>query len=129
MIDSIAKLLPLMTLVGGGVASKDKISLQVEKVIHYTEIVAVQSEINDLAKIAYLDFTTDGRASLNIENFADYCRKNLLAKEGSNRDTSKDFWGTEYKLEISEKKFRIVSAGPDRQFGTDDDVISGYRLD
>ena len=35
-----------------------------------------------------------------------------------------DPWGTEYKYEKKGKTFAIVSAGPDGEFGTDDDVRS-----
>lgn len=35
-----------------------------------------------------------------------------------------DPWGTDYKIETKGKKYAIVSAGPDGQFGTDDDIRS-----
>ena len=35
-----------------------------------------------------------------------------------------DPWGTEYKLEKKGAKYYIVSAGPDLQFGTEDDIRS-----
>ena len=35
-----------------------------------------------------------------------------------------DPWGTEYKYEKSGKRFAIISAGPDHDFGTDDDIRS-----
>ncbi len=35
-----------------------------------------------------------------------------------------DPWGTEYKMERSGKRIAIISAGPDGEFGTDDDVRS-----
>ncbi len=35
-----------------------------------------------------------------------------------------DPWGTEYKLEKKGAKYYIVSAGPDTQFGTEDDIRS-----
>jgi len=35
-----------------------------------------------------------------------------------------DPWDTEYKIEVKGKKFVIISAGPDTQFGTDDDISS-----
>jgi len=33
-----------------------------------------------------------------------------------------DPWGSAYRLERLERALRVVSAGPDREFGTDDDV-------
>ena len=35
-----------------------------------------------------------------------------------------DPWDNEYKLEIKGKRFAVISAGPDGQFGTDDDIRS-----
>lgn len=35
-----------------------------------------------------------------------------------------DPWDTEYKLEVKGKKFVVISAGPDGQFGTEDDIRS-----
>lgn len=35
-----------------------------------------------------------------------------------------DPWGTEYKLEKKGTKYYVVSAGPDAQFGTEDDIRS-----
>lgn len=35
-----------------------------------------------------------------------------------------DPWGNEYKLERSGKKIAVVSAGPDGEFGNDDDIRS-----
>ena len=35
-----------------------------------------------------------------------------------------DPWDTEYKLEVKGKKFVVISAGPDGQFSTEDDIRS-----
>ena len=35
-----------------------------------------------------------------------------------------DPWGTEYKLEKKGKRYVIISAGPDMEFGNDDDIRS-----
>ncbi len=35
-----------------------------------------------------------------------------------------DPWGTEYKLEKKNKRYVIISAGPDMEFGNDDDIRS-----
>ena len=35
-----------------------------------------------------------------------------------------DPWDTEYKLEVKGKKFVVISAGPDGQFGSEDDIRS-----
>jgi type II secretion system protein G len=35
-----------------------------------------------------------------------------------------DPWDNEYKLEVKGKKFVVISAGPDAQFGSEDDIRS-----
>ena len=35
-----------------------------------------------------------------------------------------DPWDTEYKIEVKGKRFAIISAGPDGEFGNDDDIRS-----
>ena len=35
-----------------------------------------------------------------------------------------DPWDTDYKLEVKGKKFVVISAGPDAQFSTEDDIRS-----
>lgn len=35
-----------------------------------------------------------------------------------------DPWDTEYKLEVKGKRFVVISAGPDTEFGTEDDIRS-----
>lgn len=41
-----------------------------------------------------------------------------------NEDKLIDPWSSEYKLESKGKRIVVVSAGPDGQFGTDDDIRS-----
>lgn len=39
-----------------------------------------------------------------------------------------DSWGTRYTVRTSRSGFRVISAGPDRELGTDDDlVVEGSR--
>ena len=35
-----------------------------------------------------------------------------------------DPWDTDYKLEVKGKRFVVISAGPDTEFGTEDDIRS-----
>ncbi len=34
-----------------------------------------------------------------------------------------DGWGTRYRLEVVGSTFRVISAGPDQEFGTDGDIV------
>jgi hypothetical protein len=124
---SLFKLIPIATLAYGGVANQNMIKSQMGKILNITQSTAVQVEVNDISKMIYLD-TIDGTAPKDQNQFVDYVRRNMRTKTGQSRDTSKDFWGTEYRYEHPSGRIRVVSAGPDKQFGTDDDISSGYQL-
>lgn len=34
-----------------------------------------------------------------------------------------DAWGTRYRLEVVGRTFRVIAAGPDGEFGTEDDLV------
>lgn len=34
-----------------------------------------------------------------------------------------DAWGTRYRLEVRGETYRVISAGPDGEFGTEDDIV------
>ena len=125
MID-ILKLVPIATLATAGVAGKNGISAQYKKMLSATEIAVTQQELNDLAKMIYLDHIGDTYVAES--QFPDYCRKNLLTKVGNTRDTSLDRWGTYYRICYSPGNFKVQSAGPDKVFDTEDDIQSGYNL-
>jgi hypothetical protein len=118
--------MPLVAFVGGGYATNDDVKAKIDKIIGYTKVVSVQYEVNNIAKMVYLD-TLDGTQPVAGE-FTAYVKKNMKNKVGQTRDTTKDFWGTLYKLQYfpGENKFVVSSAGPDKAFGSDDDIISGY---
>lgn len=122
----LLKLIPVAALATAGVKGKDNISAQFQKIIGVTEVAVTQHELNDLAKMIYLDAI--GETRILPEQLVEYCRKNLLTKPGQERDTSLDRWGTTYRLTYSGKSFKVQSAGPDKVFDSSDDIISGYRL-
>lgn len=44
------------------------------------------------------------------------------------RESSMDSWGTRYRLEVRGREVRVISAGPDRTFGTEDDLVQSGEL-
>ena len=92
----LMKLLPMVAFMGGGYATNDGVKEKVEKIINYTKVVAVQYEINNLSKMVYMD--TLDNTQPKPEQFAAYIHRSTLQKVNSDRDPSKDFWGSPYKL-------------------------------
>lgn len=127
MIDQIAKIIPLVTVAGGTAVSSPQIKSQIQKLLTATTVVATQQEVNDLAKIVYLDVIGENRPK--PEDFQSYVRKNMLAKNNSPRDTSQDMWGTPYGLAYDEKNavLYVISAGPDKAYNTTDDIYASYK--
>ncbi len=129
MFTAIAKLIPLLTVAGGAAASSPKLKAQIAKIVQTTQVVVTQQEISDIAKMVYLD-TIDG-SHPKPEEFADYLKRNMRTKDGIQRDTSKDQWGQSYRLTYNRQRRELVvlSAGPDMQYETADDIRGSYPLD
>ena len=129
MLTAIAKLIPLLTVAGGAAASSPKLKAQIAKIVQATQVVVTQQEISDIAKMVYLD-TIDGTQP-KPEEFADYLKRNMRTKDGISRDTSKDQWGQSYRLTYNKQRRELVvlSAGPDAQYETADDIRGSYPLD
>jgi hypothetical protein len=126
VLDSIAKLMPLVTVAGGAAASSPNIKAQLEKMLSTTKVVAVQTEVNNIAQMVYLEMIDE--KPVKPEEFAEYLRRNMRTKGKVVRDTSLDMWETPYGLAYDEKNHRlyVISAGPDKQYNTDDDVYASY---
>jgi hypothetical protein len=43
-------------------------------------------------------------------------------------ESTMDSWGTTYRLEVRGREVRVISAGPDRTFGTPDDLVETGEL-
>jgi hypothetical protein len=127
MVDQIGKIIPLITVAGGTAASSPQIKAQLEKILETTQTVAVQQEVNDIAKMVYLDVV--GEHAPKPEEFAAYLKKNMRAANGGARDTSLDIWGTPYGLvyDTANHVVYVISAGPDKQYNTADDVYASYQ--
>jgi len=96
----------------------------VQKNIDELKSVAVKMELQQLAYLVYID-TIDGTVP-NPRTFPNFIRRNALITT-SRKDSAKDYWGTYYRFWFTSSQFLIVSAGPDRKFGTEDDIQAGYR--
>ena len=129
MLTALAKLLPIMTVVGGAAASSPNVKAQIAKIMEATKVVATQQEVSDIAKMIYLD-TAEGTHP-KPEEFATYLRANMRRANGTKRDNSTDQWGRPYKLAYNKprRELSVTSAGPDSEFETADDIRGSYPID
>lgn len=121
----LTKLIPVLIVSGGLYKNQDKF----KKILDFYTIAGVQIEMSNICKVIQLD-SIDGEApSDDPARFAEFIRQNIKSQNGSgNRDFSKDMWGSSYKLELKKRVATVVSAGPDKKFGTEDDIRASTDL-
>ena len=121
----LSKIIPLVIAVAGVSKNMDKI----KKMVQATNIPAVQSEMSNICKVIHLDSIDGSVPSTDPALFAEYVKKNLTSQQrGLIRDFSKDMWGTSYRLEIKNNVATVISAGPDKQYDTKDDLRASTDL-
>lgn len=121
----LAKLLPLTIAVVGVTKNADKIKRMVDQF----KTPAIQVEMSNICKVIHLDSIDGTIPDTDPEIFAAYIRRNIIAQKNDvTRDFSKDFWGTQYRLEVKNRVATVVSAGPDKAFDTKDDVRASTDL-
>ena len=125
-MNPLLKLLPLVAVATGGAMNKDLLQAQITRFTETAKVAAVQQEVNDLAKMVYLD-TFDDTAP-TPEHFKEWVHRNMKPRIGTHRDTSLDFWGHTYRLIIGRARVIVRSAGPDGTYENEDDVYSGFHL-
>jgi hypothetical protein len=119
----MTKLIP-MVIMGVGLQQGLK---NAEPLLDYTRIFAVQTEINSISQIIHLE-SLDGQR-LDPSQFEGFLKKHMSVQgKDATRDVSKDIWGSSYKLEVRDNFATVISAGPDKKFGTNDDVRGSTRL-
>jgi hypothetical protein len=69
--------------------------------------------------------------TIPLENFPEFLRANLKEASGKQtRDHARDMWGTLYRIARSDPNgFEIQCAGPDKKWGTTDDLRLVHSLD
>lgn len=125
---SLFRILPIIA-VGVAVflgkdAFKDNLNV-VDKVQNATTSSVEVDAIADIVMTEFLENT-----HLPVEDFSKFLRENTQVgknkKEG--RDRSKDPWGTAYRLKVVQYGYEVLSAGPDTQWNTEDDLKAARSL-
>ena len=124
---SLLKLMPIAALALAGGAGVQALKKNAD-IIGKVKVVATQNiEMQGVADAVALAYTET--ETLPLDNFPAFLKANLReAKGGDKRDRSKDIWDTEYRLAQVNKGFEVRSAGPDKQWNTEDDLKKFYEL-
>lgn len=125
---SLMKLMPLAAM---GVAGAVGVSAMKDgsEAIDKFQVAATQNvELNGIAQAVAMDYTESNK--LPIDNFDEFLRANMRTASGKppKRDPAIDPWETPYKLKQIHNGFQVMSAGPDKSWETDDDMVHPYDL-
>lgn len=92
--------------------------------INNARITACSSSVKTIRDAAVLYLMAKGKLPKSIDELIEEdSQGRSYLSEGSREDP----WGNEYKLEASGKKIIVISAGPDGEFGTADDIRSDTK--
>ncbi|MBF0430794.1 MAG: hypothetical protein HQK83_05915 [Fibrobacteria bacterium] len=100
---------------------------QFDWVVNLSTNTTTMSEVKSISKIIYIDFiiATGSLPENPSGGWRAYIRNNMQS-DLPNRDTSVDIWQTPYRVREKGTGFVVSSAGPDKKFGTSDDIEAGY---
>lgn len=123
MLQGFIRVIPLLIVAAGVV----KGSSLFNELIFGSLKVNTRREVDALVKHIKMD-TLSGERAPAPEAFGAYIERNFAQGKKAKARVSDDFWGVAYRLEVGEGEVRVRSAGPDKRFGTTDDitgVVSG----
>jgi len=85
------------------------------------KITTCGTSVKTIRDAAVLYQTAKGKFPKSMD---DLIEEDSQGKSYIGEDAREDPWNNEYKFETKGFKFIVISAGPDGQFGTDDDIRS-----
>lgn len=93
-----------------------------------TRITAATSSVDSLCQAVNSYYIKNKKLPTKLEQLVEGTDDNPPILDGGEA-VLLDPWDQEYKYEIKGKRFVISSAGPDTEFGTEDDIRSDKRKD
>lgn len=126
-MSALMKLLPVAAVGVAGVAGFTGLKDNANIIDKFTVAAVKSIEMPGIAEavaVHYIEHDT-----LPVKNFQEFMKENLREnKGGSKRDKTADPWGTAYVMSVADKGFKIHSAGPDKEWKTEDDLVHSYDL-
>ncbi|GAB4293073.1 MAG: hypothetical protein Kow0090_07260 [Myxococcota bacterium] len=117
------KLGPIAAMFYMGANGSEAITANLGNLTEIVGVIRTQMEVGSISDAIYQEYRYDHKFPRNFEAFL---RKNVESKD-ENRDVTKDYWGTPFKLEVGNDEFYIRSCGPDTSCGTEDDIVAIKR--
>lgn len=125
---SLFRILPIVAIGVAVFLGKDAFKENLNVVSKVQNAATSGIEIDAVADVVMTEFLETTR--LPADDFSKFLRENIQIGKGSKegRDRSKDPWGTPYKLQVLKYGYEVLSAGPDKQWGTKDDIKATRSL-
>lgn len=130
---NLFRLLPLAALgyvcsANSGVLKKNlrafEQSMDILGAVQTTASSVEMSEIARAVRMYHLESNT-----LPLDHFEAFLKEHMTQASGKRtRDPSRDLWNTPFRIAKTRDGFKILSAGPDKKWGTADDVSSAHAL-
>ena len=126
---AIAKLLPLAVMGGIAVHSGPAIKERIGGFGGAGEKIQTKSRLTAILDAAALQVASDDEWTLeSAGGFRAFVKKNVRIKGNDRADASIDPWGTPLKGQIAGRRMSVTSAGPDKKFGTRDDLSASQNI-
>lgn len=120
----LSRLIPLVVLGGVGVHSGGAVKDRLSSVMGVSEKVVTKQRMISITESVRLRLVTDDDLNFNSDAaFRKFVRKSIRIKGNDKADSSLDMWGTPFKGKLTQRGLTISSAGPDKKFGTADDIV------
>ncbi|MBI4026464.1 MAG: hypothetical protein HY360_15875 [Verrucomicrobia bacterium] len=128
-MSSLLKLMPLMALGYVGYSNSDAILKSLDLIETVKVEATVGIEMSSIAQVVAHEYVESN--TIPLDNFPEFLRANLKEAGGKQtRDHARDMWGTLYRIARSTPNgFEIQCAGPDKKWGTTDDLRLVHSLD
>jgi hypothetical protein len=124
---SLFRILPIIAVGAAIFLSKGAVKDNMDVVGKVQTATTSGLEVEGICDLVVSEFLEEGR--LPADDFSKFLTTNTQVGKGRDtRDRSKDPWGTPYKLKVVTYGFEVLSAGPDAQWGSDDDIRSTRSL-
>jgi hypothetical protein len=125
---SLFRILPIIAVGVAVFLGKDAFKENLNVVGKVQNAATSGIEVDAIADMVMTEFLENTR--LPVDDFSTFLRENSQVGKGNKegRDRTKDPWGTPYKLKVVQQGYEVLSAGPDAQWGTEDDLKAARSL-
>ncbi len=119
----LSKFIPLVVMGGVAVHSGGAVKDRVASAMGVADKVVTRQRMTAIIEAVTLHTASGEDVDLKSSgSFRNWIKKNVRVKGNSKADASLDQWGTPLKSSFKGNLLALESAGPDKKFGSKDDI-------